>query len=729
MKLGRNDPCPCGSGLKYKKCCQSKESEKHPAVGPEGSAHNSQQVPASTASGKRNNAPPQAVVQKIVNLFSSGHYAEMEILAKELVTQFPAWAPGWRALGGAMKIQGKGGIAELRHAVELDPRDAEGHNNLGTSLHDAGHLAEAQVHLGKAVALKPDYAEAHYNLGRLLKDTGQLDAALASYRKAIKLKPTLVEAHHESGLVLQRQGHFSEALACHQRALELKPGHALALNSIGVILLNTGHPDLAEVSVRRALELKPDLAEAHNNLGNVLEAQFKSEDAIRSYRNALHFKPDDAAFYSNLLFCLSNDSEHGIDAQTLFAEHRRFGEHFERLYCAGWPQHGNSRTPERCLQIGFVSGDLRNHAVSSFIEPVLEHLAHSPALSLHAYANVLPEDNVTRRLRAHFKHWHTIEGLTDALLAEKIQQDGIDILIDLSGHTAHNRLLTFARKPAPVQASWMGYPGTTGLSAMDYYFADRFFLPPGKFDNQFTEKIARLPASAPFLPYRDAPPVNSLPALNNGYMTFGSFNRPNKISRPVVALWSQLLRALPESRMLLGGLPEQGKYEKLNEWFAQEGIARERFDFHPRSGMDRYLSLYQQVDICLDSFPYTGGTTTLHALWMGVPTITLVGGTVAGRPGASILGHVGLDAFVADDAADFVRKGLSWAGNPVGLSGIRSELRERFAKSALGHPELVAAGLERALRIMWQRWCAGQPAESFEVSRQDVAISEREAVK
>jgi predicted O-linked N-acetylglucosamine transferase (SPINDLY family) len=254
---------------------------------------------------------------------------------------------------------------------------------------------------------------------------------------------------------------------------------------------------------------------------------------------------------------------------------------------------------------------------------------------------------------------------------------------------------------------------------MDYYLADRFFLPPGQFDSQFLEKIAYLPAGAPFLPSQDAPPVNALPALGNGYVTFGSFNRLNKLSPSVIALWAQLLRALPDSRMLLGGMPEESKYGTLIEWFAREGIPLERLSFYPRGAMAAYLGLHHRVDICLDTFPYNGGTTTLHALWMGVPTLTLAGRTAAGRSGAAILGHAGLEALVAHDAADFVQKGLFWAGHLAALSDIRSGLREGFAKSAMGQPAMVAAGVERTLRIMWQRWCAGLPAESFGASLQD----------
>ncbi len=352
---------------------------------------------------------------------------------------------------------------------------------------------------------------------------------------------------------------------------------------------------------------------------------------------------------------------------------------------------------------------------------MLAHLASYPQLSLHAYYNNVIEDAVTRRLRGYLTHWHSIVGMPDDALAQKIRDDGIDILIDLSGHTGKHRLLAFARKPAPVQASWIGYPGTTGLSAMDYYLADRFFLPPGQFDGQFTEKISvRLPAIAPFLPHESAPPVNALPALNNGYMTFGSFNRLSKITRSVIALWAQLLRALPDSRMLLGAMSQDGNYTTLIEWFAQEGIERERLDFHVRSDMNVYLEKHHNVDICLDTFPYNGGTTTCHALWMGVPTLTMTGSTPAGRAGVAVMGHAGLDAFVAHDAADFVQKGLSRAGDLAALSDIRMGLRERFARSAMGQPAVVAEGLARALRIIWQRWCGGLPPVAVDASDNQV---------
>lgn len=617
-------------------------------------------------------------------------------------------------------------MASFHRALEINPDNAEVHFNLGVVLKKLGQPDNAAASYRHALKLSPDYAEAHSNLGNVLRDLGQIQSAMACFHRAVELKPLLAEAHYNLGNALLELGNAVSAETSFRRAIEINPDWAEAHASLGTALKDLDHFDDALAMYQRALEIKPDYSEALNNIGTVLQDLGRQNDALESYRRALKIKPDNVEAYSNLLFCLNHSGD--VDAHTLFAEHRRFAEHFEAPLQANWPQHGNSRDPERCLQVGFVSGDLRKHAVAQFFELVLKHLNKYPGLSLHAYYNHVIEDNVTQRLRGYMNHWHSIAGMSDIALAQKIREDGIDILYDLSGHTGRHRLLVFARKPAPLQVSWIGYPATTGLNAMDYYQSDRFLFPGARFEDQFTEKIMRLPASSAFLPSKEAPPVNDLPALGNGYMTFGSFNRLTKITRSVVALWAQLLRALPDSRMLLGAMPEEGKYQMLIEWFAQEGITRDRLSFHARGNMERYQALHHQVDVCLDTFPYNGGTTTFHALWMGVPTLTLGGQTMVGWVGASILGHVELtEEFAAHDAADFVQKGITWNNNLAALADIRFGLRTRFAKSARGQPAVVAASMERALRIIWQRWCAGLPAESFEVPWKDIDTTMHEA--
>jgi protein O-GlcNAc transferase len=687
-------------------------------------------------------------------LLNHDRLAEAELSYRKALALHPEMAEAHNNLGDTLRQLVRPVEAEsaFRRALTGRPNFAAAHYNLGNTLSDQGRLGEAEAAWRCAIECNPDFPEALHVLGAALRGQERLDEAEAALRSALQYRPDFAEAHFHLGATLHGQCRLDEAVATWRRALECRPEFPEALAAMGSALKELGQLKEGEESLRCALQYQPDFAEAHYNLANNLREQGRFSEAEESFRRALAIqpelpnallnlgvtlselgryseaeeacrealaiKPDYPLAHSNLLFWLTHNEK--IDAQELFAEHCRFGERFEGPLRAQWMPHTNQRDPDRRLEVGFVSGDLHNHSVANFIEPVLEQLANHPQLSLHAYSTSTVEDHVTQRLRGHVAHWNAVAGVNDADLAERIRADAIDILIDLSGHTAHHRLLTFARKPAPVQASWIGYPGTTGLQAMDYYLADRFFLPTGHFDDQFTEKIVHLPANSVFLPFVGAPPVAPLPALRQGHLTFGSFNRPAKISHSVIALWSKLLTALPNSRMLLGAMPSDPEVKRVTDDFARNGVTRDRLSLHPRCDMNDYLELHQQVDICLDTFPYTGGTTTLHALWMGVPTLTLAGQTVPGRSGASILGHVGLAAFIARDATEFIACAVSWADDIASLAGLRSALRDRLRHSAMGQPHLVATGLERALRTMWQRWCEQQPVEAFEVSAQDV---------
>ena len=547
-----------------------------------------------------------------------------------------------------------------------------------------------------------------------LQMRGDSNGALAAMLDAARLLPDDAEVHNNLGLVLTALQRAPEAENTLRRALAIKPGYAEAHNNLAIALYDQGKLSAAAASVQRAIELKPDYVKAHNNLGMVLQAQSRMGEAVAAYRRTLALHPLYADAHSNLLFCLSQ-VEH-VDANALLAEHARYAERFEAPLRPHWPAHVNRRDPQRQLRIGIVSGDLREHPVAAFLEPVLAVLARSPGLSLHAYSNHAQDDAVSARLRALFASWTHINALDDDSAAARIEHDAIDILIDLSGHTAHNRLPVFARKPAPLQASWIGYPGTTGLAAMDYYLTDSYMLPPGQFDHLFSEKLVHLPVSAPFLPSPLSPPVNRLPAIDNGYLTFGSFNRPSKLSRPVIALWSRVLRAVPSARMLLAAMPADDSNDDIAALFALNGVARRRLDFYPRSDMASYLALHHRVDVCLDTFPYSGGTTTLHAQYMGVPTITLAGETAAGRQGASIMRHAGLLEFIAHDEAEFTAIGAALPADLGKLAAIRASLRGTLALPSSADLDGVGHGVELALRAMWRRWCAGEPAAPLEVA-------------
>jgi len=576
-------------------------------------------------------------------------------------------------------------------------------NLLGVACQRRRRFAEAEAFYCRALDAEPRSAEACFNLGRMLQLRGATADAEMLFRRAIAAHPQFLEAHYSLGEVLGQLRRFAEAEAAYRRALVIQPNLAVIHNNLAVMLRHQDRPADAEFSARQALAHDPRLAEAWCTLGAALQDEGRLGEASDGYRRALALQPDLPAAWHGLLFCLSHGGETAPAA--LFAEHLRFAERFETPLRATWPHHRNTRDPDRVLQVGFVSGDFRQHALANFIEPMLAYLARVTGLELHAYSSHALEDAVTRRIRSSVRHWNSIFALSDEALARKIQADGIDILVDLTGHTAHNRLLTFARKPAPVQCGWIGYLGTSGLASIDYYLADRCFLPPGEFDTIFTEKIVYLSAVAPFQPSAGACEVNPLPALQNGYVTFGSFSRIAKLNPGVIALWSQLLRALPEARMLLAGMPSDGGHRIVSRWFEEQGVPTERLEFHPRCDTAQYFALHHRVDLCLDPFPFTGATTTGNALWMGVPTLTLAGQTVPGRLGAALLRHAGLEEFVARRPEDFVEKGIVWGRNPERLASLRAGMRDRFLRCLIGQPALVAGSLAQHLRSMWQAWC------------------------
>ena len=649
-------------------------------------------------------------------------------------------------------------VSSYRKTVLLLPSDSSSHSHLALALQAAGQQQEAEAMHQRAIALAPGEANALFFYGNFLKESKGHASAIETYHAALTLAPSDIAIHNALGMALQADGQLEEAIVAYRqildidarsaiaycnigsvqqaqkllgpakenylRALELEPRFSGAHFNLGSCMMEQGELEEAINSYAQALEIEPSYREAHVNMSAALSGLGRINDAIQQCRMALQLNPDWETVHSNMLFLLAHSAD--TDAAEVFAEHLRFGEQFEAPLRAGWPQHVNSRDPERRLRIGFISADFNNHAVAHFVIPVMEHLAQSPGLELLAYYNNTLDDFVTERVRDLMSIWRPVATLTHDELAQLIIDDGVDIMIDLSGHTGNNRMLALARKPAPVQVSWVGYPMTTGLQAIDYYLTDRFFSPPGLLDHHFTEKLLCMPACAPFLPSHEAPPVSNAPAHENNYITFGSFNRANKLSPAVIARWSKLLRAVPDSKMLLAAM--SGDYIKgqLSAWFAAEGITPDRLIFHPRTNTREYLALHRLVDVCLDTFPYTGGTTTFHAAWMGVPTLTMTGATLPSRAGASILEQMGLDAFVAVDEEDFVKKGKFIADNILFLATLRLSMRKRLAASPMGQPAVIAKGMENGLRTMWQRWCKNLPAVAFEAYAEPVLSGERE---
>ncbi|NVD99508.1 tetratricopeptide repeat protein [Massilia sp. BJB1822] len=647
-------------------------------------------------------------------LYAARRYGEAEASYRRALAIDPTGLAVYLNLGNVLAAAGQmeAALANYEQALELRADDLEIGIKHAETLQTLCRYQEAEVGYRRALERQPHNDGLLNRLGLVLQAQGQYQAALQVLEQGLLQAPGRPELHLNKGVTLQSLNQFEEATAAYKEALRLQPGFAAAHMNMGVCQRSLGNSEQAIAHFQRAVQADPGFVEAHINLSSALIRQSRNSEAVQVCRAALQRHPTTEALHNNMLYALLHDGS--ASAASICADHQRFGELVEAPLRATWLPHANTPDPERPLRVGFVSGDFYNHAVTNFVLPLLEHLRRSPRVQLYGYYNNTIEDGYTQRLQACLNNWRPVSALSHDALAQLIRTDGIDILIDLSGHTDKNRLLTFARKPAPVQASWIGYPGTTGLRAMDYYITDHHFTPP-EMANQFTEALAYMPAALPFLPAEEAPPVNALPALSNGYITFGSFNRPAKLSREVIALWSPLLRQLPNARLLIGGLTANDTRAKLSAWFAEEGIGSERLDFHPRTNTAAYLALHQQVDICLDTIPYAGGTTTMHALWMGVPVLTLAGATVAGRGSAAILSQLQLDAFICSDIDEFTRKGLDVTRHLPALADLRANLRHQLELSPIGQYEVLALGLEGVLRAMWQRWCTGQPPMGFEI--------------
>lgn len=635
--------------------------------------------------------------------------------------------------------------ASYRSATALPTANAAHYHGLGRSLHALGATAEAESAYRQSIALDASLAAPMLHYADLLRETRRKEPAIAIYQAALLLEPNNIDALNNLGMALQEDGQLEAALASFRQVALLAPDNPVTHSNIAAALNDMGQREAALESCRRAVKLGPKSTAAHVNLGTCLMEMGRLSEAVNSFetvvkldphhrrayvnisdalsrlgridqaivhcRKALKINPDWDELHSNLLFYLTHSQD--IDAATLFAEHLKYAEHFEAPLRASWPQHTNVRDPERTLRIGFVSADLYNHPVANFITPILECLSQSRQVEIVAYANSFHDDHVSRHLHGLFAVWRQVEKLSHAELAQLITSDTIDILIDLSGHTGFNRLPTFARKPAPLQLSWIGYPGTTGLQAMDYFLTDRYFSPPGELDDQFTEKLVRLPATAPFLPSPEAPAISPAPAIENGYITFGSFNRAGKLSRGTIARWSKLMRMVPDARMVLAAMPNKQTSDMIRSWFTREGIDANRLTFHGYTNMPDYLALHAQVDLCLDTYPYTSGTTGLHAMWMGVPTLTLVGPTLPGHVTSAILSQAGLNDFITYQEEDFLKTGQAFANDFSLFADLRPGMRDRMQNSGNGQITLIAEGLESVLRKMWQRWCAKLPAISF----------------
>jgi protein O-GlcNAc transferase len=636
----------------------------------------------------------------------AGRLLEAEQAYDDLLRQQPENATAWHFRGIVVFQLGKPAEAAvcIARAVELKPELAEAYSDLGVAYQALGKREEALASYQRALHLDPGHVDAQFNLGTVLRELGMLDQAAVAYGRAVELRQNDAQAWNNFGIVFRELGQLAAAEECYRRALAIRPEFSEACNNLGVIFREQGKLDDAIACYQRAAEISPNNSTAYFNLGNALREQTRLDEAISNYRRALMLKPLYAEAHSNLLLTMQYCE--GASPSSLAVAHAEFEQQQAAALRFAWQPHTNHRDSKRRLRIGFVSPDFGEHPVGFFAIGLLRHIDRAEA-EVVCYNDRRERDELTESIRNTAAQWRDVAGSGDEQLAQQIQADEIDILFDLVGHTARNRLLVFARKPAPVQVTWLGYVGTTGLAAMDYLLADTYEIPTDS-EKYYRERVLRMPNGyVCFEPPADAPSISELPALENGFLTFGSFNHPAKITGRTIAVWARILTRVARSRLVLKhqGFGDMGLIRRVTEAFANAGIERSRIECRGWTPHAEALAEYGDIDIGLDPFPYNGGLTTCEALWMGVPVITCPGETFASRHSLSHLSNAGMGCFVANSIEGYVEMARSLATDIPRLAELRRGLRERMNSSPLCDCAGFAKAWMRLMRGVWQEWC------------------------
>jgi predicted O-linked N-acetylglucosamine transferase (SPINDLY family) len=678
--------------------------------------------------------PSEHEINRLIESYEIGRPAEAAILARSFSQQFPSHPLGWKILGVALLRTGKisEALIPMQKAAFLVPQDAEAHSNLGVTFKKLGQFKEAEASYRQAVQLEPSFASAHNNLGVVLSTLGKLDGAESSYRKAISLDPRLAEAHNNLGMLLQNLGQLEQAEISYRKAIAVDPDYAEAHSNLGVLLQFRGKWQAAVQMGRQAVSLKPDFADAHCNLGNALQKLGQLDEAAATCRRAIKLMPEHvkahnnlgnalmelgrfdkaAASYreafridsryrkaqSNLLFVLNYDPT--INSADLFREYEAYGEVVAGLTKRSFAHDDRPPVEGRRIRVGYSSPDFRGHSCRFFMEPIFRN-HNRGQFELFAYSNTSNPDQHTERMKSYFDHWVDVVRMSDEEMAQRVYDDQIDILVDMAGHTAGNRLPVFAMRPAPIQASSsIGFGYTTGLKEVDYFICDENLVPAGS-EAYFSEEPLRLPAPClAYAPPRDViPDISELPALSKGYVTFGSLTRPVRLNDPLLRVWGEILERVPGSRLRLDQKPfaHEGTREMFWERLEGLGIARDRVDLTCSSP---HWDAYREIDITLDCWPHNAGTTTIESLWMGVPVLSKLDRVSVGRVGAMILEPLGLGDWLVESEEDYVARAVAAASDLDSLTSLRSALRQRIEKSRLVDEVAFVKNLENTLKQM-----------------------------
>ncbi|MBF0380933.1 MAG: tetratricopeptide repeat protein [Magnetococcales bacterium] len=591
-------------------------------------------------------------------------------------------------------------IEHYKKSLEIQPDNVSALSCLGAALQAKGEMDLAVDSYQMAIAIKPDYSEAYYNLGTAKKEQGKLDEAVDCYKKAIAINPNYAGAYSNLGIIFHNQGRFVEAVGYYEKAFAINPDYALAYSNLGNTLIMLGDNDLAVKYCQKAINIKPDFAQAYCNLGNGFQALGLVDKAIASYKKAFELNPAFIDAQSNLL--LSSQYLTGQTKQNLLKIHKEWADTLLANLSTQIFNHNNDTSKNRKLKIGFVSGDLLQHPVGYFMLGFFKHHPKNE-LEITCYANNKP-DNISLLLQSYIKGWVSILNMDDIQVAKRIYDDGIDILVDLSGHTAHNRLPVFVAKPAPVQISWAGYVSTTGLPTIDWLIGDSHSITKNE-ESYYTENIIRLPDS--WLCYTPPTYAPDIAKKHSDRILLGNFGNTAKINEEILQVWSKIMLQCPNTDLLLiyRGMDSPSNIKRITDHFSSAGINSDRIFIEGSKPHEQILSRYNSITLALDTQPYSGGLTTLEALWMGVPVVTTRGETFASRHSTSFFSSLGLEKLITNSLNEYVELAVDLISNPDKLNSIRAGLRERVANSPLCNHKQFSNNVTRALREVWVKWC------------------------
>ncbi|MBF0587747.1 MAG: tetratricopeptide repeat protein [Magnetococcales bacterium] len=638
----------------------------------------------------------------------SGALQEAEGIYRQILAADPRQVDALRLMGVLAQQCGQFPIAEtyLNQALAVDPHLAPVLLNLGQVLREMGRPDEAEQHYRRLLAITPEEVHALGQLGRLLLDRKAYDEAEPMFRRALELRPDQVDVLNNLGNLLKAQWRMEEAQVCYEKALSLDPERFELLVNIGMFFKEHDELEQAIDYLKRAEAVQPDTLMVCVEMGNALLEQCRFDDVIKLYRDYLSRHPDAEMVHSNLVITM--DHTPYLDDAEIQAERRRWGKQFGDLGVT--ETHNNTPDPERKLRIGYISGYFYDHSAAyAFAAPILHHNPEAYEVIIYRSSTTVSDDFVTEKFRAAAKHWREVGHLSDDELEALIRKDQVDILIDLSGQAVHNRLRVCARRPAPVQISAWGYLHGTGLTEIDYLFSDIHMIPEAQ-TGHFAEQIYHLPCGAHLMGFCPSPDVGPLPALKNGYITMGAMVRPNKLTEPVIPLWGEVLRKIPESRFILK-LPNRNmRYftKKIMDQFAQCGVDMARVHLKGWSTQEEHLKVYNEIDFQLDTYPASASITGLESLRMGTPLVAWSSDCMNSRLLAAYMTHLDMDDWVAHSPEEYVQIAIRKAKNLQELADLSTSLRERFDASILGDHAAYALAVEHAYRDVWQRWCSKQ---------------------